>query len=137
AVAPRPAAPPASGTETILLVEDDEAVRRLARKVLEAKGYVVLEAEDGPRAVELARQSGSPIHLLVTDVVMPHVSGRAVAEQVRALRPGIKVLFLSGYTAEAVVQRGLLDADTPFLEKPFTPAGLASKVREVLDRPGR
>lgn len=121
------------GTETILLVEDEQAVRLLARRVLEGNGYAVLEAADGLKAIELVRHYEGPIHLLVTDVVMPHMSGRAVADAVTSLRPTMKVLYLSGYTANAIVHRGVLDPGTPFLEKPFTPGTLASKVREVLD----
>ena len=121
------------GTETILLVEDERGVRLLARRVLEGNGYAVLEAAEGLTAIELVRHHEGPIHLLVTDVVMPHMSGRAVADAVTSLRPTVKVLYLSGYTANAIVHRGVLDPGTPFLEKPFTPGTLVAKVREVLD----
>ena len=121
------------GTETILLVEDERGVRLLARRVLEGNGYAVLEAAEGLTAIELVRHHEGPIHLLVTDVVMPHMSGRAVADAVTSLRPTVKVLYLSGYTANAIVHRGVLDLGTPFLEKPFTPGTLVAKVREVLD----
>lgn len=132
ATPPKPSAS-LRGTETILLVEDERGVRLLALRVLEGNGYSVLEAAEGPTAIELVRQYEGPIHLLVTDVVMPHMGGRAVADAVTSLRPTVKVLYLSGYTANAIVHRGVLDPKTPFLEKPFTPATLASKVREVLD----
>ena len=121
------------GTETILLVEDEDAVRRLARRILERNGYTVLDAADGERAIELGKQHEGPIHLLLTDVVMPRMSGRAVAEAITAARPSVKVLYLSGYTVNAVVHNGVLDAGTSLLEKPFTADRLAAKVREVLD----
>jgi two-component system, cell cycle sensor histidine kinase and response regulator CckA len=120
------------GTETILLVEDDPAVRMLARRVLEAHGYRVLEAADGVEAIELAKQQG-PIHLLIADVIMPHMSGQEVASAVAAVAPGIRTLYVSGYTANAIARRGVIDPTVPFLEKPFTPGSLASRVREVLD----
>lgn len=132
ATPPKPSAS-LRGTETILLVEDERGVRLLARRVLEGNGYSVLEAAEGLTAIELVRQYEGPVHLLVTDVVMPHMGGRAVADAVTSLRPAVKVLYLSGYTANAIVHRGVLDPKTPFLEKPFTPATLASKVREMLD----
>lgn len=127
--------PSLRGTETILLVEDENALRLLARRVLEGNGYSVLEAAEGLTAIELVRRHEGPIHLLVTDVVMPHMSGRTVADEVMSLRPTVKVLYLSGYTANAIMLRGVLDPETPFLQKPFTLVTLASKVREVLDFP--
>jgi signal transduction histidine kinase len=119
------------GTETVLLVEDEPAVRGLARRVLEAHGYRVLEAADGEQAVELARQHGA-IDLLVADIVMPRMNGPEVAAAIAALVPGIKTLYVSGYTANTIARRVVVDSKGPFLEKPFTPASLASKVREVL-----
>jgi len=121
------------GTETVLLVEDAPAVRMLARRVLEAHGYRVLEAADGVEAVESAKQQHDPIDLLITDVIMPRMSGLEVASAVAAVFPGIRTLYVSGYTANAIARRGVIDPTMPFLEKPFTPASLASKVREVLD----
>jgi two-component system, cell cycle sensor histidine kinase and response regulator CckA len=132
-VTPRQPKSSLRGTETVLLVEDENGVRSVARRMLEGHGYSVLEATDGLNAIELVRQHDGPIHLLVTDVVMPHMSGRDVADEITARLPGIKVLFLSGYTAHAIAHRGVLDSKTPFLEKPFTLVSLASKVREVLD----
>lgn len=121
------------GNETVLLVEDEDSVRALARHVLQACGYTVVEAQDGAEAVRMAGQHRGRIHLLVSDVVLPRVGGRAAAERLTAMRPEMKVLFLSGYTDDAVVRHGILEAQVAFLHKPFTPASLAAKVREVLD----
>jgi DNA-binding NtrC family response regulator len=118
----------------VVLVEDDDAVRELARSVLAEHGYTVLDARDGDEALRICEQYPGVIHLLVTDVVMPQTSGQQVAERLQALRPGLKVLYFSGYTDNAIVHHGVLDADTAFLQKPFTPDALARKVREVLDQ---
>ena len=134
AVAPAAApALPRRGTETVLLAEDDDQVRALARETLEISGYTVLEAAHPEAAVTLAQQHGGALHLLLTDVVMPGMNGRVLADRLLALRPGIKVLFMSGYPAAAVAPHGTLDPGTPLLQKPFTPGSLARKVREVLD----
>jgi two-component system cell cycle sensor histidine kinase/response regulator CckA len=125
---------PIRGTETILLVEDDRQVRELAGSVLTACGYTMLLADSAPAVISKCDEHRGAIHLLLTDVVMPRSGGREVAKQVTARRPGIKVLYMSGYTADAIVHHGVLDAGTSFLQKPFTPASLASKVREVLDQ---
>jgi len=122
------------GTETVLLVEDEEVVRRLGHRVLTARGYEVLVARDGPDALRIVQSWPGPIHALVTDVVMPRMSGRELADRLRARRPDAKVLFLSGYTEAAIAHRGVLAAGSDFLQKPFTPVVLARKVREVLDR---
>jgi DNA-binding NtrC family response regulator len=125
--------PPRRGSaETVLLVEDDDGVRKLAQRILEKHGYNVLEARNGGEALLLCRKYADPIHILVTDVVMPKLSGAQLAEQLAPLRPTMKVLYLSGYT-DAIVQHSVLDADMPFLQKPFRPDDLARKVREVLD----
>ncbi len=131
---PAPAAAPGGG-ETVLLVEDEEAVRTLTRHVLEMKGYHVIEAGDGQEALRRADHYDAPIHLLVTDVVMPHLGGRELADRLTRLRPDLRLLYLSGYTDDAVVRHGVLEAEVAFLQKPFTPNDLALKVRQVLDAP--
>jgi two-component system cell cycle sensor histidine kinase/response regulator CckA len=123
------------GTETLLVAEDEPAVRALTCHVLRSAGYTVLEAETGEEAVRVADRHAGPVHLLVTDVVMPGGGGRELAETLAERHPGARVLFLSGYTADAVVRHGILGERADFLQKPFTPAALARKVREVLDRP--
>jgi PAS domain S-box-containing protein len=130
-----PAAAPGGG-ETVVVVEDEEAVRRMAARTLSARGYRVLEATDAAQA--LAREPDwGPIDLLVTDVVMPGAGGRELAAALTARRPGLRLLYISGYTDDEVTRRGLLDAGAPFLEKPFEAEGLARRVREVLDAPSR
>ncbi|MBC7898390.1 MAG: PAS domain S-box protein [Cytophagaceae bacterium] len=124
----------ARGTETILLVEDDDAVRALSRHVLHSCGYTVLEASNGKEAITVAEGHAEAIHLMVTDVVMPFLGGRQLAERLEGTRPGLKALFLSGYTDDAVVRHGILQAEVAFLQKPFSPTALAQKVRDVLDR---
>jgi len=126
-------APPPVGSETILLVEDEDGVRRLTRSILERYGYHVLQARDGAEAVALCHGHRGEIHLMLTDVVMPGMGGGESAELIRQLRPGMKVLFMSGYADRAVTEHRVLGADTPYLQKPFTPAVLARKVRDVLD----
>ena len=119
-------------TETILLVEDEEMVRNLTLKVLEERGYQVLAAQNGEEALEISNSHVGPIDILITDVVMPRMNGRQIAESINCLRPGIPVLFMSGYTDEAVVHHGMIDPGTNFIEKPFTIDGLALKVMDVL-----
>jgi two-component system, cell cycle sensor histidine kinase and response regulator CckA len=125
--------PPSPGTETILLVEDEEALLHLTRETLANLGYTIVEARHGAEALLVAAEYTDPIHLLLTDVIMPQVSGRELAERLAATRPGLRVLYMSGYTAGAIEQHGVLEAGTFFLQKPFTPAQLGRKVREVLD----
>ncbi|MBP3956720.1 PAS domain S-box protein [Gemmata sp. G18] len=123
------------GAETVLLAEDEGAVRALIRRILVERGYTVLEAADGDEAVRVAAGHDGPIHLLITDVVMPDVDGRAVAERVVRDRPELRVLFVSGYTDDAVIRHGVLREGVNFLQKPFSPLVLALKVRDVLDAP--
>ena len=125
------------GTETILLVEDDEVVRKLVSEVLDNEGYRLLEAANGVAALSICAQYEEPIHLLLTDVVMPEMSGRELANRLAAVRPELKVLYMSGYTDDVIVHHGVLDEGTEFIQKPFTPDVLARKIREVLDRPGK
>jgi PAS domain S-box-containing protein len=121
------------GTETVLVVEDEPAVLSLSQRALEAQGYVVIAASDATTALRLVERHGGTIHLLLTDVVMPGMSGRELADQLAARRRGIRVLYMSGYPGDAVVQHGELPPGSAFLQKPFSPDGLARKVRDVLD----
>ncbi len=122
------------GTETLLVVEDEPAVRHLARDVLEAQGYEVLRAANGLHAMFVAREhKGSPIRLVITDVIMPQMGGKVMAEWLKSTSPDLKILFTSGYTDEAITHHGVLDAGMAFLPKPYTPATLTRKVREMLD----
>lgn len=121
------------GDETILLVEDDAAVRDLIVKVLQEQGYTLLEAQGGQEALRLATQNTNPIHLLLTDVIMPGMSGTILAEELVKSRPNLKVLFMSGYTDNAIAHYGVLDSEINFLQKPFSPTALARRVRDVLD----
>jgi PAS domain S-box-containing protein len=123
------------GTETVLVVEDERIVRRLICDVIRERGYTVLEAGDGVEALRSAEEHAGPIHLLITDLVMPRMSGRVLAEHLTALRPGMRVLFLSGYAAEAMARHGVPDEETAFLQKPFVPDALAAKVRVALSGP--
>jgi signal transduction histidine kinase/CheY-like chemotaxis protein len=131
---PQPATA-SGGTETVLLVEDDDLVRNFVRTILQEKGYRVLEAHHGSEALRIAIQHTEPIQLLLTDLVMPQMSGKMLARRLSPLRPGIKVLLMSGYSDSLALQNGAIEANTAFIEKPFTVENLARKVREVLDTP--
>jgi signal transduction histidine kinase len=120
------------GSETVLLVEDEDAVRNLSRIVLESKGYTVLEARDGLEALDRAKRHAASIEILVTDLVMPRMGGRELAAMLRTERPGLRIVFMSGYADEAALPRGF-EANAAFLHKPFSLTSLAKKVREVLD----
>jgi len=136
-VAPEGAAsgegPGAGGSERILLVEDADSLRELAREALEEHGYKVVQAVSGPAALEALERESDPIDLVLTDLVMGGMSGRELAEQITAKRPGMRVLYMSGYTDDALAHHGVLDSNVAFVEKPFTIDGLLRKVRDVLD----
>jgi two-component system, cell cycle sensor histidine kinase and response regulator CckA len=137
AVEPAPAMPHAAmGRETILLVEDEESVRSLATRLLRRQGYRVHAFSSASSAIEAVRGMTEPLHLLLTDVVMPELNGRRLSEEIRALRPGIRVLYTSGYTADVMLQHGVLKERVEFLAKPYSIGVLARRVREVLDKPG-
>ncbi|MEO7109596.1 MAG: ATP-binding protein, partial [Polyangiaceae bacterium] len=122
-----------NGTETILLVEDEEQVRVVARGVLQRHGYTVLDARGGVEALLICEQHRGPIDLLLSDVVMPQMSGPELASRLKGLRPEMKVLFMSGYTDDSIVRHGVLNSDIAFLQKPLTPSALTRRVRDVLD----
>src|SRR6185295_9448657 len=121
------------GSETVLLVEDEEMVRNLTRELLEESGYIVLEANGGEQAVTIFNERKEAIDLLITDVVMPKMSGKDVADRLRKVHPETAVLFMSGYTDEAIVHHGIVDSHIAFIQKPFSENALAQKVRDVLD----
>jgi two-component system cell cycle sensor histidine kinase/response regulator CckA len=121
------------GNETILVVEDEEVVRRLACRGLREQGYTVLEAKHGLEALAQVEQNHQAIDLVISDVVMPELSGRELGARLAVLRPELPILYMSGYTGDDVIQRGLLEPGVPFQQKPFTPEALARKVREMLD----
>jgi CheY-like chemotaxis protein len=126
-------APPRGGHETILLVEDDPLIRRLSARVLEGHGYTVLQAENGFLALEVVAAHSGEITLLLSDVIMPLMNGRVLAERLLEAQPTLKVLYVSGYTDNVFVDQGELDRGAAFLQKPYTPSSLARKVRDVLD----
>jgi len=121
------------GTETILVAEDEDGVRSLTREVLEKYGYTVLEAANGEEALKVAERYQGPLHLLLSDVVMPRMGGPELAQALVARRPDVKVLYMSGYTDHPMVRRGVVNTGVAFLQKPFTPTVLVSRIREVLE----
>jgi two-component system, cell cycle sensor histidine kinase and response regulator CckA len=123
------------GSETILVAEDEDGVRSLTREVLEKYGYTVLEAANGEEALKVAEAHDGPLDLLLSDVVMPRMGGPELAQALLAKRPSVKVLYMSGYTDHPMVRRGVVNAGVAFLQKPFTPTVLVSRVREVLEAP--
>jgi hypothetical protein len=129
---PRPPQP-RGGSETILVVEDEDVVRSLACRGLREQGYTVLEARHGREALDLVAAASGAIDLVISDVVMPEASGRELGARLASLQPELPILYMSGYTGDDVIQRGLLEPGMPFQQKPFTPEGLARKVREMLD----
>ena len=127
-----PAVEPVRATGTILLVEDEPLLRKLARRILEMRGYTVHEAANAPEAIRFSELHADAIDLMITDVVMPGMSGAELARQMATLRPSMRVLYVSGYTDDAIAQHGILDAGIAFLQKPFTPTSLTRKVLEVM-----
>jgi CheY-like chemotaxis protein len=121
------------GNETVLIVEDEEEVRKLAVKILQRQGYMVLVASHGNEALSVCKKHKGSIHLLVTDIVMPRMSGRELASRMAKIHPGIKVLYMSGYTENAIAHHSVLNKDMHYIQKPFTLEGMARAVREVLD----
>lgn len=136
---PDPASPqrsdPASHSETVLLVEDEEQLRRLAAMILEKCGYRVLSASGAEEALRVCAQHVGRIHLLLTDVIMPGINGRQLAEQAGAMRPDMRILYMSGYTDDVILHHGVLDPGVSFIQKPLTSRTLETKVREVLEAP--
>jgi len=133
--APAPPATLPRGAGTILLVEDEAEVRRYARKLLVQQGYKVLAAGSGPEALRVWKRQRGSIDMLLTDVIMPQMSGSELAEDLKARRPDLKVLYISGYTDDVIARHGILDTGTELLQKPFTPESLGRKVRSLLDAP--
>jgi CheY-like chemotaxis protein len=121
------------GGQTVLVVDDEAAVRSVVREILQSTGYIVLEAGSGEEALRICAGQKEPIPLLLTDVVMPGMSGPQVAQRLARMRPEMRVLYMSGYSDDALIRRGVVEEGTAFLQKPFTPEALAHKVREVLD----
>ena len=131
---PEPVLPVSGGTETILMAEDDGVVRKFARELLEEYGYTFIEAVDGEDAVQKFKENREDISLILSDVIMPRKNGREILEEVRQIKPAIKVLFISGYTSNVMHEKGILEEGMDFLAKPFVKDELLRKVREVLDK---
>ena len=122
------------GGERVLVVEDEQVILEMGKAMLEGLGYVVLTANTPEAAIHLAREHAESIHLLLTDVVMPEMNGRELAEQLKVIRPGLKCLYMSGYTANVIAHHGVLDEEVVFLHKPFSMKDLAAKVRQALEK---
>jgi DNA-binding response OmpR family regulator len=129
---PAPLKPAQPGGGTVLLVEDDEQLRRLTHRALAAQGYTVLEADGGTTALDIARRHKGPIELLLTDVIMPDTNGRKLADMLRPSRPGLRVLYMSGYPDGAIATHGMLEPGAAYLAKPFTTEAIVRKIRELL-----
>ena len=129
----RAAVKPARGSETVLLVEDDQLLRELLSEVLEGAGYTILIADDGAQALQIADEYAGAIQLVITDVIMPGMTGRQAAETIKAARTEVEILFISGYTQDAIGKHNVLDPGAKFLSKPFTPNDILRKVRDVLE----
>lgn len=122
-----------NGSETVLILENNNRLRNLTRKILQERGYMVLEAQDGEEALKVCEEHEGLIHLLLTDVVMPQMSGKEVAKRLQSLRPETKVIYMSGYLDDSIARHGVLAQDVNFVQKPFSPKDLFLIVREVLD----
>jgi len=127
-----PAPPLVGGSETILVVEDNDAARVLAQRVLEHAGYRIIVAANGEDALELIRDTSQPIQLVVTDVIMPGITGPELARRIEQTHPGVRILFTSGYADDAIIRHGVLEPGARFIQKPYTPIALTRKVREAL-----
>lgn len=136
-VSPRKAPRSMRGAETVLLVEDEDQVRTVTAEMLRKFGYHVLEARSPGEALLISEQHPVTIHILLTDVIMPKMNGRQLAERIAAARPNIRVIYMSGYTDNVITHHGVLDSDVAFVQKPLTPEPLLAKVRQVLDAPQR
>jgi two-component system, cell cycle sensor histidine kinase and response regulator CckA len=126
--------PPPRGTETVLLVEDEPAVREMTQAALEGFGYTVLAASNGEEALRTVAEAGRSFDLLLTDVVMPDMTGTQLAERIRLEHPAVAVVFMSGYTSDALLRQGVKDGEANFVQKPFQTTALAARLRQVLDR---
>jgi two-component system cell cycle sensor histidine kinase/response regulator CckA len=126
---------PTMGTETVLLVEDEDSLRDLMEEILPHYGYRVITAQDGNAALKVLERHDGPVHLVLTDVVMPGMNGKELHDRLRNLHPGVRVLFMSGYTDDHIAHHGILEPGTPFIQKPFSMTKLAGKLRQVLDAP--
>ena len=128
-----PLPPAVPGTETLLIVENEAAIRNLLQMALRKNGYTVLAAESGREALDVVRLHTGPIHLLITDVMMPDIDGPELVRRLSSIRPDTQTLFMSGYMDDALGEQGVLPSSVNFIQKPFSPRAIAQKVREILD----